>query len=79
MFGKAISIGLALVVAVIFLLDVLSSGSHTFNLLPYLLHESISKGGAGEATFIRIFDILTGCLIFVIIYWLMNSSKKNKA
>jgi small-conductance mechanosensitive channel len=75
---KTISFGIALVVATVFLLLVLLPGGSEFNLLPYAIHESISPGGAGETTFIRMFDIICGILIFLIIYWLLSRLIKNK-
>jgi uncharacterized BrkB/YihY/UPF0761 family membrane protein len=75
---KTIPIGIALVIAIVFLFLVLMPGGSEFNLLPYVIHEYISPGGGGETTFIRIFDIICGILIFLIIYWVLLRLLKNK-
>ena len=66
---KVLSIILAVAVAVatFFLFEVLASSSG-FNFLPYLIHESIWKGGKGEGDFIRIFDIAFSILLFWVTY-----------
>jgi hypothetical protein len=74
---RYISIGVALIITTIFLLLVLSSGGSAFNFFPYLIHESISKGGAGEAMFITIFDIVFGIIIFWIAYLVLNRFLKD--
>jgi hypothetical protein len=65
---KVIPIGVALIICAVFLLLVLSPGGCAFNFLPYLIHEEMSKGGAGESQFIKGFDILIGAAIFLIVY-----------
>ncbi len=64
---RTLSIILALAITAFFLIEVLSSPSG-FNFLPYLIHESIKKGGEGEGTFIRIFDLCFSVLFFWIVY-----------
>lgn len=64
---KRLAIILAIVVAGLFLFMVLYSSS-AFNYIPYLLHETISPGGAGEANFIIVFDILFALLLFWLAY-----------
>jgi uncharacterized membrane-anchored protein len=76
---KAVSLGIAGVITIIFLLLVLFSKGCAFNIIPYLIHDSISKDGGGEATFIRAFDVLFGGLIFWIIYRLICRLIKNEA
>lgn len=58
---------LALGITGIFLYEVLIFPS-TFNLLPYFIHESLWKGQSGESTFVRIFDIICGIILFLIAY-----------
>ena len=65
---KVIPIGIALIICATFLLLVLSPGGCGFNLLPYLIHEGVFKGGTGESQFIKGFDIVVGIAIFLVIY-----------
>jgi len=66
-----VSISIALAAMAIFLLTVLSPSGCGFNFLPYAIHMSISNG-SNDALFIRAFDILFGCVIFIAIYWLLT-------
>ncbi len=70
--SKSISAGIALTIVAVFLLLVLSPGGCGFNMLPYLIHHSVSPGGSGETIFIWIFDIVFGGIIFLVIYWLLT-------
>jgi hypothetical protein len=65
---KVIPIGIALTISTIFLLLVLAPGGCAFNMLPYLIHEKISKGGEGEGQFIKGFDWVVGIAIFFVAY-----------
>jgi small-conductance mechanosensitive channel len=65
---KVIPLGIALVICTIFLLLVLSPGGCAFDLLPYLIHEGMSKGGGGESQFVVGFDILFAVAAFLIVY-----------
>jgi hypothetical protein len=58
----------AFIATVLFLLLTVFSSSSVFNLLPYMLHESFSPGGTGEANFIIGFDITFSILLFFIVY-----------
>jgi hypothetical protein len=58
----------AFIVTMLFLLLTAFSSSSVFNLLPYMLHESFSSGGAGETNFIVGFDIVFSLLLFYIVY-----------
>jgi hypothetical protein len=69
---NVIPIAVALGVTVVFLIKALGPGGHTYNLLPYMIHESFNKGGEGETTFIQIFDAITGIFIFFLVYWVMT-------
>jgi hypothetical protein len=69
---KSISIGIALIAMAIFLLVVLSPRGCGFNMLPYLIHESIAPGGSGETIFIWIFDIVFGSIVCYVIYLLLT-------
>ena len=75
---KVVSIVVASVVTILFLLDVFSSGSHVFNLIPYLIHESLSRGGGGENTFVTVFDLISAVLLFFIVRWVMQQLMNNK-
>jgi hypothetical protein len=69
---KPIPLGLAAICSIIFLILVLAPGGCGFNLIPYEIHESISKGGQNESLFIKIFDILFSIVIFFIMVWVLN-------
>jgi len=69
---KVIPIGIALLICAVFLLLVLAPGGCAFNFLPYLIHDGMSKDGAGEGQFIKGFDILFGLLIFFLVYKLLK-------
>ena len=76
---KILAIILALIATGFFLFMVLNSSSG-FNFIPYLIHEAISPGGAGETNFIIVFDILFAILIFWLLYKLFTRIlTKNKA
>jgi hypothetical protein len=62
------SLIVAFLVSTLFLLITIVPSSSIFNMLPYMLHESISPGGAGETNFIIGFDIAFGFLLFYIVY-----------
>jgi ABC-type spermidine/putrescine transport system permease subunit II len=66
------SLMLAFVVSMLFLLLTVFSSSSTFNLLPYMLYESFSPGGADETSFIIGFDIAFSILVFYIAYKVAN-------
>ena len=76
---KVIPIAIAGVITIVFLLLVLSSKGSAFNIIPYLIHQSISKDGGGESAFIKIFDVLFGGFIFWIIYRLMSRIIGNRS
>jgi hypothetical protein len=65
---KVLPIGIALIICAVFLLLVISPGGCAFNFIPYLIHEGMSKGGAGESEFIKGFDIVVGVAISLIVY-----------
>ncbi|WEK34995.1 MAG: hypothetical protein P0Y53_21110 [Candidatus Pseudobacter hemicellulosilyticus] len=65
--NKLLAVVLALLTAGLFLFMVLYSSSG-FNFIPYLIHEAISPGGAGETTFIMVFDVLAAILLFWLLY-----------
>lgn len=67
MIKRLLPLLLSIITVMIFLLIVLSS-SNGFNFIPYLIHESISPGGAGETKFIIGFDIVFSVLVFLVIY-----------
>jgi hypothetical protein len=64
---KALPLMLALIITAGFFLIAFSTSSG-FNFIPYLIHESISPGGANETTFIIVFDIVIGLLLFFLAY-----------
>jgi hypothetical protein len=68
---KILAIVLAVAVAGLFLFMVLYSSSG-FNFIPYLIHEAVSPGGAGETNFIIVFDVLFAILLFWLSYKLFN-------
>jgi len=76
---KIIPIGIAGIFAAIFLILVLFSNGCEFNLLPYLIHMSVSNDGAGDNSFIRVFDLLFGGLIFILIYWIVRRIVEDKS
>lgn len=67
---KMLAIILALIASGLFLFMVLYSSS-AFNFIPYLIHEAISPGGAGESNFIIVFDVLFALLLFWLLYKLL--------
>jgi hypothetical protein len=72
MMSKILPIGIALIVSILFLSLVLAPAGCGFNLLPYEIHEGISRGGAGESTFIKIFDTVFALALFWLIYRLLK-------
>jgi len=68
---KILIIILALTASSLFLYMVLYSSS-AFNFIPYLIHESLSPGGAGESNFIVVFDIAFSILLFWLLYKLFE-------
>jgi hypothetical protein len=76
---KIICVGIAALITITFLFLVLFSGGSAFNFIPYFIHESISKGGEGESLFIKVFDVLSGGLIFLGTYKLLNRLMGNKS
>ncbi len=68
---KLLSLVFATAIAGLFLLLVLFSPSG-FNYIPYLIYESIWRGGSGESTFIRIFDLLFAILLFWVSFRLFS-------
>lgn len=79
--GRILPIGIAGVLAGVFIFFVLFTKGCVFNLLPYMLHESITATGAGEDTFIKGFDVIFAVLIFWLIYrmirWLMKNDDQG--
>ena len=69
---RTISFIIAFVLGSIFLILTVFSSESMFNFIPYLLHESISPGGAGETNFIIGFDIVISVLVFYIAYKVAN-------
>ena len=65
---KIISISLAFISATVFLFVVLNPNGSGFNIIPYVLHEMISRGGAAEDGFVVFFDFLVSFLIYWLIY-----------
>jgi hypothetical protein len=76
---KIIPIGISLVCCSGFLLLVLAPGGCAFNLLPYEIHESMSRGGKGESQFITIFDVLFSIGIFLLVLWINKKWLEVKA
>ena len=66
---------IALLIAVGFLWSVLTPPSF-YNILPYQIYESIHPGGNSEAEFIRIFDICSVLIAFIITYILARNALK---
>jgi hypothetical protein len=64
---RTVSFILALFSSGLFLFTVLYSSSG-FNFIPYMIHETVSPGGPGEAKFIIIFDVLFAIFLFWILY-----------
>ena len=73
---RSIASIVALIITAIFLLFALKHS--VFNMLPYLIHEYIWKGGSGESIFVRVFDIVWASVLFMIIYKFMNRLLKIK-
>lgn len=68
---KILAILLAVAVVGLYLYMVLYTSSG-FNFIPYLIHEAISPGGAGETNFIIVFDVLFAIFLFWLAYKLFN-------
>jgi hypothetical protein len=68
---KILAIVLAVAVVGLYLFMVLYTSSG-FNFIPYLIHEAISPGGAGETNFIIVFDVLFAILLFWLAYKLFD-------
>lgn len=73
------SLVFASIVTVLFLLLTVFSSSSAFNLLPYMLHEIFSSGGAGETSFIIGFDITFSIFLFFIVYKVADRILARKA
>jgi len=76
---RTFPLGIALICSILFLILVLAPGGCTFNLLPYVIHESISKGGENESLFIKIFDTLFSIGIFFISFWVLRKIKWTRS
>ena len=76
---KIIPTGVALACCAAFLMLVLAPGGCAFNLLPYEIHESVSRGGENESQFIRIFDILVSIGLFFFVFWIANKMPWKKS
>jgi|688.fasta_scaffold06779_9 uncharacterized BrkB/YihY/UPF0761 family membrane protein len=74
---KILAIVLAVAVVGLYLFMVLYTSSG-FNFIPYLIHEAISPGGAGETNFIIVFDVLFAILLFWLAYKLFDRVLKEK-
>jgi|GEM_PF-3335668 len=74
--NKAISILTASIVSGISLFYIMQPG--TFNMLCYTIHQFVWNFGMKESTFLMVFDLICGLLLFWIIYRLMNNILKNK-
>jgi hypothetical protein len=74
---KILAIVLAVAVVGLYLFMVLYTSSG-FNFIPYLIHEAISPGGAGETNFIIVFDVLFAILLFWLAYKLFDRLLKEK-
>jgi hypothetical protein len=74
---KIIPAGVALVCSALFLILVLDPAGCGFNLIPFQIHESISRGGKNESLFIRVFDVLFSIAIFLIIFWILMLWKRT--
>jgi hypothetical protein len=79
MIRKMVPIGVSLICCAGFLLLVLAPGGCAFNLLPYEIHESISRGGQSESQFIAIFDVLFSIGIFLLVFCTLKRWLKGKA
>ncbi|HMG81843.1 MAG TPA: hypothetical protein VK559_02295 [Ferruginibacter sp.] len=71
---KAISLIIAAIATLIFLFLVMRPG--IFNMIGYLIYQSISPEGSGESVFIKSFDIICGLLLFWIVYKIAKSLRK---
>ena len=69
----------ALIIAILitcgYLLAILNPPSF-FNIIPYTIHESINKGGGGEATFIEVFDYCFAVILLMLSYILARDVLK---
>jgi len=74
---KILAIVLAVAVVGLYLFMVLYTSSG-FNFIPYLIHEAISPGGAGETNFIIVFYVLFAILLFWLAYKLFDRVLKEK-
>ncbi len=74
---KILVIVLAIAVVGLYLFMVLYTSSG-LNFIPYLIHEAISPGGAGETNFIIVFDVLFSILLFWLAYKLFDRVLKEK-
>jgi len=63
---------IAFIVGFLFLWMTVFSLPSAFNFLPYLIHQSFSPRGEGEAEFIQGFDIVFAVLLSIIIYKIAN-------
>ncbi len=64
---------LSIIIAVGFLWAVLTPPS-IFNFLPYAIHESMKTNAISENNFIRVFDICSSMVVFVLSYILSRNA-----